>query len=342
LGMQMEMSKGNKYNRFQKWGIITIIAVYLLILVGGIVRSTGSGMGCPDWPKCFGSWVPPTEVSQLPSDYQQVYHDRGYAEVEFNVYKTWTEYLNRLLGALIGIFIFITLITSIPYLKTDKVIFYLSLLSFILVGFQGWLGSVVVATNLAPWMVTIHMLVAIVIVCILIYTVARSFTGKVAVGTIANKSLLNKLLLFLLMASLIQIVLGTQVRETIDEIALALGESQRMNWIDQLGVSFYIHRSFSSLVFLVHVYLFYTLMKTTVREGLVYFYTKLLLITIVAEIIAGVGMAYFGIPAFLQPLHLMLAVVAIGIQFMLLLFLNQEKVFVKPSAALTDKQLSYR
>ncbi|QHT71935.1 heme A synthase [Rhodocytophaga rosea] len=336
------MSKGNKYNRFQKSGIVTIVAVYLLILVGGIVRSTGSGMGCPDWPKCFGSWVPPTEVSQLPSDYQQVYHDRGYAEVEFNVYKTWTEYLNRLLGALIGIFVFITLLYSIPYLKSDKVIFYLSLLSFILVGFQGWLGSVVVATNLAPWMVTIHMLVAIVIVCILIYTVARSFTGKVAVGTVANKPLLNKLLLFLVTASLIQIVLGTQVRETIDEIALALGESQRINWIGQLGTSFYIHRTFSTLILFAHVYLFYTLMKGTAREGMIYFYTKLLLITIIAEIIAGVGMAYFGIPAFLQPVHLLLAVVAIGIQFILLLLLNQEKVFSNTAVSLTDKQLSYR
>jgi len=316
--------------------------VYVLILVGGIVRSTGSGMGCPDWPKCFGSWVPPTEVSQLPSDYQQVYHDRGYADVEFNVYKTWTEYLNRLLGALIGILIFITLLTSIPYLKSDKVIFYLSLLTFILVGFQGWLGSVVVATNLAPWMVTVHMLVAILIVFILIYTVARSFTGLLQIDPVNKKSLLNKILVFLLIASLLQIILGTQVRETIDEIALVLGENQRTIWIEQLGISFYIHRSFSILILLAHIYVMYLLMKNTAREGLLYFYTQLLLITIIAEIGTGVGMAYFGIPAFLQPVHLLLAVVAIGIQFILLLFLNQESVFVKNSAALINKQLSFR
>ncbi|HLU88535.1 MAG TPA: COX15/CtaA family protein, partial [Cyclobacteriaceae bacterium] len=106
------------------------------------MRSTGSGMGCPDWPKCFGSFVPPTDVSQLPENYQDIYlakrveknhrfvemldalgfekkareieNDKSILiEGEFNPVKTWIEYGNRLLGATIGLLIIGTFIYSL-------------------------------------------------------------------------------------------------------------------------------------------------------------------------------------------------------------------------------------
>ena len=99
---------------------ITLVFVYLVIIAGSVVRATGSGMGCPDWPKCFGKWVPPTSVSELPADYKEVYAEEHHAVAEFNVWNTWTEYLNRLVGAVLGVLIFIQLIVSFKFRKEKK------------------------------------------------------------------------------------------------------------------------------------------------------------------------------------------------------------------------------
>jgi len=185
-------------SNFRRWCILTIISVYLLIFIGGIVRSTGSGMGCPDWPKCFGTWIPPSSKEELPKDYKEIYSNKrklknqkvsnylkklGFADLSlkilndpsvyneeiFNPTKTIIEYLNRVIGVLIGFFIFITFIFSFSFWKSDKIIPLLCFASLIFVGFQGWLGSIVVSTNLLPGLITIHMLVALLIVFLLIF-----------------------------------------------------------------------------------------------------------------------------------------------------------------------------
>jgi cytochrome c oxidase assembly protein subunit 15 len=310
---------------FRRFGVITIVAVYLLILVGGIVRSTGAGMGCPDWPKCFGQWIPPTDVSQLPTDYKERFAVAGKVIADFDTFKTWTEYVNRLIGVLIGLFIFITFVFSIGFFKTDRIIFYNSLASFLMVVFQGWLGAKVVATNLKPLIITLHMILALLIVAVLIYAVARSFHKVVEFGSVQKRPKLNQLLILCLFFSLVQIALGTQVREAIDHISAELNYGQRETWIDSLGISFYIHRSFSLLIFGVHTY--FAILLARLASSQLYFWAKILIGLLALEILSGVILAYFAIPPIMQPVHLLLASLIFGVQFLLLLMLNYEKVF---------------
>src|SRR5262245_14517834 len=124
---------------FRRFAIATIAAVYFLILVGGLVRASGSGMGCPDWPRCFGRWIPPTSESQLPADYQERWAEHGYGEARFNVWKTWTEYGNRMISVVIGLLIFVTLIIAfLRYRRDDPTLVWWCLAAFLLVGFAGW------------------------------------------------------------------------------------------------------------------------------------------------------------------------------------------------------------
>ncbi|SNS55809.1 cytochrome c oxidase assembly protein subunit 15 [Belliella buryatensis] len=353
----MNLRNLKSINSFRRISLITVIAVYFLILVGGIVRSTGSGMGCPDWPKCFGSWVPPTSVNQLPNDYQEIYlekrvekNDRFVAsleklgftnkaeeirndksiliEEEFNATKTWIEYINRLIGVVIGLLIILTVYRSLSLWSQDKLIPILSIGSLILVLFIGWIGSIVVSTNLLTWMITIHMLLALLLVCILIYIHFRAHHIGKEIKRRTYKSKRLSIILFIgFILMIVQIILGTQVREEIDQVATAMGNLLRSTWIEQLGLPFLIHRSYSLVLLGIHLLFIYKIYKYSLRNSGIFKLSQLLLIIIVFEILTGVGMAYFAIPAFLQPVHLLLGALIIGIQFLLLLNLfDQNKL----------------
>lgn len=331
------------FNRLTRW---TLIAVYFLILVGGIVRSTGSGMGCPDWPKCFGQWVPPANIEELPDDYKDFYasyrHKKnerfarylsalGFKETahqiltdesireeaDFNPVKTWIEYINRLVGVMIGILIFAVAGYSLRLWKANRRLTLVAFFTLFLVGFQGWIGSFVVSTNLTPWTVTVHMFLALVIVYYLIYLVSRSSEKDFA----EPGSSLFLWTSVCIVIVLIQILLGTQVREAIDRVA---AQFSRNEWVENLGVSFLLHRSFSWLVLLVHVVLVVKLMKTQTSKG----FPLIVILLILGTILSGTGMAYFAVPAVLQPVHLLLSCLVFGMHVFLLMELKQNRKIV--------------
>ena len=302
--------------RFRRLGMLTICAVYFVILVGGIVRASGAGMGCPDWPTCFGQWVPPTDVSQLPDNYQEIYAERGYKNTQFNPVKTWTEYANRLVGVTIGIVIILTTWASRIYLKGDKSIFYLCLSVLFLVCFQGWLGSAVVASNLKPFMITLHMLLALFIVALLIYAIAKS--QKDYLSLIDSSQLSPKVttvLIFAMVLTLIQVGMGTQVREAVDFIAHEHKYIDREYWRDSFPLIFYIHRSFSAIVLFSNLWISWKIFQAVEKGNVLLRCSYLLMGVIVTAIIAGVTLDRLGVPPVSQPIHLLMANIIFGVQF---------------------------
>ncbi|QJW91855.1 COX15/CtaA family protein [Spirosoma taeanense] len=317
--------------RFRSLALLTVSIIYLLILAGGIVRGTGSGMGCPDWPKCFGRWIPPTEASQLPPNYQQIYGAKLKGEVEFNAVKTWIEYTNRLLGVLSGFFVFATLLASLTYLHRDRAIFWASAAAFLLIGANGWLGSKVVATELAQYMITLHLLLAILVVFALLFVLIRSNADRLQSSLIGeNSSALKRILFVTIILSLGQILLGTQVRDALDEAVKQLGYQQRNSWIGSLDWRFYVHRSFSLVILFFHIILIYQSNRTA-KQGLIKQLTKGLIALVGAEIATGAIMGYFAVPAAAQPIHLLLAVLMIGVQFVILLLVNPKLILLNPA-----------
>lgn len=259
---------------------------------------TQSGMGCPDWPKCFGMWIPPTDASQLPADFEK-YLSKQDIDHTFNAYHTWIEYINRLLGALLGVFIIGYLVWTIrKFWKTHKSMVLVAVLLLIAVAIQGYLGKLVVDENLAVVKITIHMIGALVIAALPLININKLSQNKLKVSPLIKHGTLAMIVILL-----IQIVLGTQVREEIDIISKALAYEQRELWIERLGNIFVVHRSFSWLVLLGAIGLYFK-----GRDYSNYLpYIRNIVLVLLSIILLGIVMTYLDMPALAQPLHLLLA-----------------------------------
>lgn len=312
---------------------------------------TGSGMGCPDWPKCFGYYIPPTQASDLDFKANHSYkkgiviikneallvaeNDFNSSEninlnnwkpytkhdhASFNVMHTWVEYINRLAGALSGIPILIFTIISFWFWRKNKWITILSLFTVFGMGFQAWLGKTVVDSNLAPHKITIHMVMALVIVAFILYII---FASKTSFKKQILDSKFKNVLLFAIILTLIQVVLGTQVRHHIDEQVKSIGYLKEL-WMQNPTLQFYIHRSFSFIVFFTNAWLY--LRNSRLKLG--YNKITLVIICIVFEVVSGIAMYYFDFPFLSQPLHLVIATILFGIQFYVYLENRRKSIFI--------------
>lgn len=346
-------STRRKQNRFRSLLKISIFCTYLVILAGAVVRMTGSGMGCPDWPKCFGSYIPPTDISALPDGYEQHYIELRkskneklakmirplgwdelatkisedpavYEGTEFVWQKTWIEYVNRLAGAALGIFLLAAFFTSLLYWKKRKKIPLIVLGIIIVTGFQGWMGSVVVSTNLLPGVLTAHMVLAFVLIAGLIYLYVKTAPGIRTASSFNMDNTMRYALGVLIGLTLVQVLLGTQVRQQIDVIAKSFDLQQRGLWISQLDWIFKVHRSFSILILLGNAWICYQIFKYLHHYFAVFRAGVYLAVFVGVATISGIIMAYFGVPAWAQPIHLVLSCLIFGAQVYLFVAIGRK------------------
>jgi cytochrome c oxidase assembly protein subunit 15 len=333
---------------FLRFAGITLVLLYLVIMAGSVVRATGSGMGCPDWPKCFGYYIPPTSPAQVEFHANQEYkkgmmiivNDTLFrATSDFNsgtsfdhsnwekypvhdyakffVRQTWTEYINRLIGATNALALTLLLAISLLRIKKDKQTFFVLIAGMCVMAFVIWLGAVVVNTNLAPQKITFHMMSSLALLSVVIYTRNRVsiLAQKITKHYIGKK--LRALLIFALILTVVQIIFGTQVRQQIDTINKNMDGMSRELWIPELNSIYPVHQILAVLVILVNGTLFYFFRKTK-PEGNTKILLYGILLVMLAEYGVGVFIHNFSIPAFAQPMHLMLAMILFGIQYGLL------------------------
>ncbi|MEZ4799392.1 MAG: COX15/CtaA family protein [Flavobacteriales bacterium] len=323
---------------------ITLVLVFMVIIAGSVVRMSGSGMGCPDWPKCFGYYIPPTDIETLTFSEGKVFekgkmvllndtlwvatkdvqagpvfnrsdwekyarHDYAY----YNPVHTWTEYINRLVGATAGIPTFLLFVFSFLHLIKRKDIrtFIFASTTLFMLGFEAWLGKTVVDAELLPFKITLHMLGSIVIVALLIYLIKNHEEKALKQKSFSTYWKVLSIIWVLIAGS--QILLGTQVREAVDIVSNNIDD--RWQWIDNLPSVFKFHRSFSLVIVAL---LAWTYARS---KGLLEVPKALkgIMIVAVIEIVVGIVLAYAGVPAFAQPIHLFFAIMWFAFTFSFML-----------------------
>ena len=272
------------HNAYLKLNWLSIFFIFLLFVIGGLVRSTGSGMGCPDWPKCFGEYVPPTSESELPVNYEDFFTNQRVqkterfvsllkkigltdkaAEIEnntslneshqFNVLKAYVEYINRLWGAVTGIIVFACFLLSIPYLRNNKKVFIFTTLGFISVFLNALLGAVVVNSNLIGGIVTAHFIAAFASICFFI--IARHFAQPFPSSILTSGQ--KRMAFFLMILIAIQVILGAELRELYDVLNNVLNFGEKTN---ALAPTFQYHGLLGILTAIMAIYQLIKIPKT--------------------------------------------------------------------------------
>ncbi len=243
---------------------VTLICVIILVVVGATVRVTGSGLGCPDWPTCWGCLIPPTRADQI--DVNKLDLDKFKRQAvkkgidpdtitretvleSFDPVQTWIEFGNRLTSLPLGFSVLFLALFSFRAKSNRGWIVALSWLSLLDVVANAIMGAVVVRSGLQPGIITLHMALAFLLIAVLVTVIWLSRSqpdSKIAIEPALKRRLLIVSMIFF-GCLFCEGLMGSQLREQTDELAKAAEGIARDQWIGELGSTliFKVHRTFS-------------------------------------------------------------------------------------------------
>ena len=304
-------------NKTKYWLLASIIFTYALIFIGGFVRVSDSGLGCPDWPKCFNRWYPPLYASEIPENFTDYYDNYNCTNSErcddFDIAKAWIEYLNRLFGVITGFVILIAVFYLFKVKSNYQTAFYLGSSALFLTGIEGLIGKYVVTSHLDGSIITIHLLIALIIVSLLIMSYRFiSWNNQNDYSNYSTDQVHVLKWIFILM--ILGIVLGTQVRTDIENLIP----------LSAIGPFKYMH----SLLGIGTLMLTGVLWNKINNEDSVIKtknQIKLLLNIFIAQIVLGYFMVFGGLPAYAKLIHMWFASIGLGIITYLLIDIKLNK-----------------
>ncbi len=300
---------------------VALVSLVVLVIVGATVRVTGSGLGCPDWPTCWGCLIPPTHVDQI--DVNNLDIDKFKRQAarrgidpdtitretileSFDPVHTWIEFGNRLTSLPLGFSVLLLALFSFRAPRHRGWTVGLSWLALVNVLANAIMGAVVVRSGLQPGIITLHMALAFLLVIVLVTIIWLSRPANSADNTPADSEyglqgllVVSAILFGCLFA---EGLLGSQLREQTDELAKAAEGIPRDQWISQLGATliYKIHRSFSWSLLLASGLLLF-LARRTARPSFVE--PPYIFGLVVAMMIMGVVLGHISVFQVVQVLH---------------------------------------
>lgn len=260
-----------------------MVSIFFLIILGGVVRVTESGLGCPDWPLCHGEIIPPYK------------------------FETLIEYSHRVIASLVATLVFVILVVVWIRYRAEKLLLYLSLAGLILVIAQAVLGGITVLTELAGNLVTIHLGLAQILLALFTLVFFVIMYGPNSGTGVLNE---HKWLLMATMTGVFALLLSGSYTTTTgasgacDQWPFCQSGSLLIN--SKLPVVHMIHRIIAVVVGVLIVRSLQLAWKTRNGDRKLYFVGVMLGFAFIMQIVVGAATVLLNLPAELKLLHLVI------------------------------------